>query len=89
MRKIKAIIDSGATGSYMSRKLVLEEGWATIVKPRPYFIITMDGSPLGSGSINAEIIPQIITTKRGHVERISFNVVNIDYQLILGMPWIR
>ena len=79
MRKIKALIDSGAISSYVSRKLVLEEKWATMVKPRSYSIVTINGSPLGSESVDAETIPQIMTTKRGYVERISFNVVDIDY----------
>lgn len=89
VNQINAMIDSGATGSYISKKTVMKYQISTRVKERPYDIITVDGSPLGSGVVDVETRYQRMTMHRGHVETIQFDVVDMPHAIILGMPWIR
>jgi len=80
------MIDSRASGNFISKALVRSVGLPTRRKKDPYDLRMADGSTLLKGSINEEItsLPFII---QRHYKEISFNIIGMaTYHIILGMP---
>jgi predicted aspartyl protease len=45
-RRFIAMVDSGATGNFMTRALVEKKGYSTQKKPDAYNLVIVDGNPL-------------------------------------------
>jgi predicted aspartyl protease len=45
-RRFIAMVDSGATGNFMTRALVEKKGYSTQKKPDVYNLVIVDGNPL-------------------------------------------
>jgi len=81
-----AMIDSGATGNFVSRTLVQSAGLLTRKKKEPYSLQMADGLELSTGSVGEETTLLHLAIQRHHKE-ISLNVVRIaTYYIILRMP---
>ena len=84
-----AMIDSGATGNFMSDVLARVRKVPTVDKREPYQLQMADGSNLSSGDVNRETIPLDVAYQRHH-EEITFDVVRMaNHHIILGAPWLR
>ena len=85
---LSALVDSGATGSFIDQAFVEENNIATCPLHRPILISNVDGTP-NEGGIIKEIVDLMISYK-GHGERCLLAVTNLGKQkIILGYPWLR
>jgi hypothetical protein len=87
-----AMIDSGATGNFISPTAVSKMGLRTQVKMEPYTLRTVDGSTIDqdNGIVRVETPHLRMSMHQGHEETISFDVVPLGgHQVILGMPWMK
>ena len=91
-KKLRAMIDSGATGNFISPAAVIQNNLRTKVKTEPYALSVIDGTPINqdAGNVSVETTPLTMDMHRGHTEVIRLDVVSMgNHQLVLGMPWIR
>lgn len=86
--RTSALVDSGATGSFIDRDFVAQHGIATRRLARPVPVLNVDGSPNEAGQIT-EIVDLILRYKR-HAERVVFAVTGLGKKnVILGYTWLR
>jgi hypothetical protein len=87
-QRLTAMIDSGATGNFMSRTLVDRKGFSTRKKNDGYDLVVIDDSPLLSEDerVSEETTPLSIATQRHHEELIFDIVRMITHDIVLGMP---
>ena len=79
-----AMIDSGATGNFMSQRFVKSKGIATQEKNDGYELIAVDGSRLPD--VDSETIPLPMAIQQHH-EEITFNISDMaSHDVVLGMP---
>ena len=84
-----AMIDSGATGNFISKYLVRSRGLPTRKKKQQYDLQMADGSKLSTGRIDEETFSLPVAIQRHH-EEITFDVVGMaTHHVILGMPWLK
>jgi len=63
---VRALLDSGATGLFMSKKLVERQGFKLERLNKPIKVRNMDGSDNKGGSITHEV--EVNMYYKGHVE---------------------
>ena len=81
------MIDSGASGNFISTSTVNRFGLATQSKEHGYELVAVDGSALPG--VSEETVPLQLVTQRHH-EDIIFDVVEMaNHHIVLGMPWLR
>ncbi len=86
--RTNALVDSGATGSFIDSDFVRRNGIATRKLSRPVPVLNVDGTPNEGGQI-MEVVDLILRYKR-HGERILLAVTNLGKKnLILGYTWLR
>jgi len=84
---VKALLDSGATGLFMSKKLAERQGFKLEKLNKPIKVRNVDGSNNKGGSITHEV--EVNLFYRGHVERVRMDVCELGKtEVILGMPWL-
>jgi len=82
-----ALLDSGATGLFMSKRLAERQGFKLEKLNRPIKVRNMDGSDNKGGSITHEV--EVNLYYRGHIERVRMDVCELGKtEVILGMPWL-
>ena len=85
------MIDSGATGNFVSEDLVKRKGFPRTKKKDPYDLFVVDGSTLpdGGGRVEEETTP-LQTRIYQHQEELQFEIVRIaSYEIILEIPWLK
>ena len=83
------MIDSGATGNFVSGILVRVQNLPTVGKKEPYKLRMANGSEALSGDVNRETIPLDIAFQRYYKE-VTFNIVRMaNYYIILGIPQLK
>lgn len=85
------MIDSGASGNFISHAFVIKDGLRFTAKDEPYRLSTVDGSAssYGDGWIRIET-EQTKLTIGNHKERIALDVTKTpNHDIILGIPWLR
>ena len=83
------MIDSGATGNFISRDLVRSADLPTRKKKQQYDLQMADGSTLSTGRVDEETTSLPVAIQRHH-EEITFDVVGMaTHHVILGMPWLN
>lgn len=87
-RYVKVMVDSGATGNYIKTDTVKKLGIQPRRKTNPYGLQLADGSPTKQGEIEWETLPIRLWIEE-HQELIVLDMVNIKYDIILGLPWLR
>jgi len=84
---VKALLDSGAMGLFMSKKLAERQGFKLEKLNKPIKVRNVDGSDNKGGSITHEV--EVNLFYRGHVERVRMDVCELGKtEVILGMPWL-
>ena len=83
-----ALIDSGASFSFIDRDFVRKNKIALIEKETPYTISAVDGRPVDTGVIKEETTSLRLSIS-DHSENVVFDVTAIKtYPIILGMDWL-
>ena len=86
-----AMIDSGATGNFMSRKFATNHRIPGLSKERPYQLTVVDGTPLNQdkGMVKEETQPLMSQIHGKDLGRITFDLVSIPHEVILGIQWLE
>ena len=86
-----AMIDSGATRNFMSRKFATNHRILGLPKERPYQLTVVDGTPLNQdeGMVKEETLPLISQIHGKDLRRITFDLLSIPHEVILGIPWLE
>ena len=84
-----ALIDSGASASFMDEKFAKFHNINLVTKKIPYTLQVVDGRPISSGTIDGSTV-SLRMSLDDHSESISFDITKIgSYPLILGIDWLR
>jgi len=85
---VKALLDSGATGLFMSKGCAQRGGFMLIKLEKPIQVRNVDGTGNSGGAITHEV--EVNVYFKGHVERVRMNVCDLGKtEVILGMPWLQ
>lgn len=85
------MIDSGASGNFISHTFVIKHGLRFTAKDEPYRLSTVDGSAAdyGDGWIRMET-EQTNIVIGNHKENIALDITKMpSHDIILGIPWLR
>ena len=85
------MIDSGATGNFMLRKFATNHRISRLPNERPYQLTVVDGTPLNQdeGMVKEETLPLMSQIHEKNLGRITFDLVSIPHEVILGIPWLE
>ena len=84
-----AMIDSGATSSFIDRNLVKSYSIPNKQKKTPNILRVIDGRDISSGAITHHT-HNLYLTYMNHKEYIKLDITKlIDYPIILGITWLR
>ena len=82
---VKALLDSGATGMFMDKKMAAKHGFRLQKLERPVVVRNIDGMNNSRGAIIHQV--EVNVYYKSHVERIRMNVYDLGKtDIILGMP---
>ena len=85
---VKALLDSGATGLFMSKRCAQRGGFRLIKLDKPIQVRNVDRTGNSGGSITHEV--EVNLYFKGHVERVRMDVCDLGKtEVILGMPWLQ
>jgi len=88
LHSVKALLDCGATGSFISRDFVCSKGMNTRTLSHNILVFNVDGSPNEAGQIS-EVVDVVLWYKT-HSERMLLAVSGLGKQnLILGYDWLK
>ncbi|MGH2639282.1 MAG: retropepsin-like aspartic protease [Rhabdochlamydiaceae bacterium] len=91
-RYIRIMIDSGATGNFITEKVATACGFLIQRKKDPYPLMVVDGEPISSnnGMVTHETVAMEMVMLQGHREMMQFDIINMgNHACILGVPWLR
>jgi len=82
---IKALLDSGATGMFMDKRMAAGHGFKLQKLERPIIVRNMNGTNNSGEAITHQVKANVYY--KGHVERIRIDVCDLGKtEIILGMP---
>jgi len=85
---VKALLDSGATGLFMSKKCAERGGFKLIKLEKPIIVQNVDGTGNSGGSITYEV--EVNLYFKGHVKRVRMDMCDLGKtQVILSMSWLQ
>jgi len=88
LHSVKALLDSGATGSFIDRDFVRSKGMNTWTLSRNIPVFNVDGSPNKAGQIS-EVVDVVLQYKT-HSKRMLLAVSGLGKQsLILSYDWLK
>jgi len=88
LHSVKALLDSGATGSFIDRDFVCSKGINTRTLSRNIPVFNVDGSPNEAGQIS-EVV-DVLLHYQTHSKRMLLAVSGLGKQsLILGYNWLK
>jgi len=88
LHSVKALLDSGVTGSFIDRDFVRSKGINTRTLSRNIPVFNVNGSPNEAGQIS-EVVDVLLRYKT-HSERMLLAVSGLGKQsLILGYNWLK
>ena len=84
------MIDSGATGNYVSTRYAQQKHIRLRQKESSYGLTLADGQPVSQnqGKVSRETDPLGLSIGRHH-EKIVLDLVDIKHDVILGIPWLE
>jgi len=84
---IKVLLNSGATGMFIDRKIAAKHGFKLQKLERPVRVKNVDGMYNSRGAITHEV--EVNMYYKSHVKRMRMDVYNLGRtEVILGMPWL-
>jgi len=84
---IKVLLDSGATGMFMNKRMAARHGFKLQKLERPIMVRNVNGTNNSKGVITHQV--EVNIYYKGHVERMRMDVCNLGkMEIILGMPWL-
>jgi len=84
---VKALLDNGATGMFMDKRMVARHRFKLQKLERPIMVRDVDGTNNGGGAITYQV--EVNIYYKGHVERMRMDVCNLEkIEIILGMLWL-
>ena len=86
-----AMIDSGATRNFMLRKFATNHRIPGLPKERSYLFTVVNGTPLNQdeGMVKEETPPLMSQIHGKDLGRITFDLVSIPHEVILGISWLE
>jgi len=82
---IKALLDSGAIGMFMDRKMAAKHGFKLQKLERPIKVKNVNGTYNSREAITHQI--EVNVYYKGHVKRIRMDICDLGrMEVILGMP---
>ena len=85
---VKALLDSRATGLFMSKKCAERGGFKLIKLEKPIIVQNVDGTGNSGGSITYEV--EVNLYFKGHVKRVRMDMCDLGKtQVILSMSWLQ
>lgn len=88
----QAMIDSGATGNFISQDLISQHHLPTVLKDIPEMVRVIDGTPISSGSITSNTPMLKLEIPLGETtfsNSITLDVIPMKFPVILGLPWLK
>jgi len=86
-RTVRVLLDSGAMGMFMSKKLAEKGGYKLIKLNQPIQVRNVDSTGNSRGAIIHEV--EVNMFYKVHVERVRMDVCELEKtNVILGMPWL-
>ena len=84
---VKALLDSGAMGMFMDKRMAARHGFKLQKLERPIIVRNVDGTNNSRGAIIHQVEANIYY--KGHIERMRMDVCDLGKtEIILGMPWL-
>jgi len=85
---VKALLDSGATGIFMDRKMVAKHRFRLQKLERPVTIRNIDGMNNSTRAITHQV--EMNMYYKSHIERIRMDICDLGRtEVILEMPWLQ
>ena len=86
-RTVKALLNSGAMGLFMSKSLAQKRGSMLIKLDQPLQVRNVDGTGNSGGAITHEV--EVNMFYKGHIERVQMDVCELGKtDVILGILWL-
>ena len=84
---IKALLDSGATGMFMNKRMAARYRFKLQKLKRPIAVRNVDGTNNSGGAITYQVEANVYY--KGHIERMRMDVCDLGKtEIILEMPWL-
>ena len=86
-----AMINSSATRNFMSKKFATNYQIPGLPKERPYQLTIVDGTPLNQDEEMVKEETRLLMSQihRKDLGRITFDLVSIPHEVILGISWLK
>jgi len=85
---VKALLDSGATGMFMDKKIAAKHGFRLQKLERPVAVRNVDRTNNSGGAIIHQV--EVNVYYKSYVERMRMDICNLGKtDMILGMPWLQ
>jgi len=82
---VKALLDSGATGMFMDKRMAVRHGFKLQELERPIVVRNVDGMNNSGGMITHQVEANMFY--KGHVEKMRMDICDLgNTEIILGMP---
>jgi len=87
--QVSALVDFGATSSFIDQTFVVQHNIPMIKKSTPILVEVIDGRTIVSGAITHETTPLKLCIGK-HTEKIVLNIISTPHHpIILGLPWLE
>ena len=85
---MKALLDSGAMGMFMDKKMAAKHGFKLQKLDRPMIVRNIDRTNNSRGAITHQV--EVNVYYKSHVERMRIDICNLGRtDIILGMLWLQ
>ena len=85
---VKALLNRGVTGLFMSRKCAERKGFRLIKLAKPIAVRNVNGTGNSGGTITHEV--EVNLYFKEHVERVRMDICDLGKtEVILRMPWLQ
>jgi len=85
---VKALLDSGATGMFMDKKIAAKHGFRLQKLERPVAVRNVDRTNNSRGAIIHQV--EVNVYYKSYVERMRMDICDLGKtDMILGMPWLQ
>jgi len=87
--QVSALVDSGATSSFIDQTFVAQHNIPVVKKATPVLVEVIDGRTIAFGAITHETTPLELCISK-HAKKFIFNIIStLHHPVILGLPWLK